>query len=347
MIIGIDLAEVSSDNFRPISGVPCAGSNARVTDEATLLRVRRGRSKRMQSRRNIILGAGAALLAPNAFAQASALQFLVVGDWGQASERQRQVANAMASVAQSNATRFVISTGDNFYPSGVGSVNDPQFRRSFEDIYAAPALQTPWYVVLGNHDYEGSPNAEIAYSSRSPRWRMPSRYWAEEMAVGAETATFYFLDTTPISRLSNAASHVPLLGAAGEAREQLQWFEQRLQADRSAWKIVVGHHPIYSSGNHGESPAVAERIRPLLETYGVQIYFNGHDHDLEHLVDRGVNYVCSGSGALARQIETVPQSRFAYPNVGFASCALGSDALALRFHDGDAAVIYEVQIARA
>ncbi len=301
----------------------------------------------MQSRRNIILGAAAAALAPNAFAQTGDLHFLVVGDWGQASEPQRQVAGAMAQVAGQGGARFVISTGDNFYPRGVGSVSDPQFRDAFEEVYAAPSLQAPWYVVLGNHDYEGSPNAEIAYSSRSPRWRMPARYWAEGMSAGGQSATFYFLDTTPISRLTNAAAHVPLLGAAGEAREQLRWFEERLAADRSDWKIVVGHHPILSSGNHGESPGVVEHIKPLLERYGVQAYFNGHEHDLEHLTEQGVDYICSGSGALSRQIDAVPQSQFAYADVGFASCLLGADVLTLRFHDARAAVIYETQIARA
>ncbi len=293
-----------------------------------------------------MLGSGAALIAPSAFAQSGDLHFLVIGDWGQGSVEQRRVADAMAGVAERNAPRFVISTGDNFYPRGVGSVTDPQFRTSFEEVYSVPSLQTPWYVILGNHDYEGSPNAQIEYSNRSPRWRMPARYWAEEMNVGGEAATFYFLDTTPIARLGNAAAHVPMLGTSNEAREQLQWLEQRLAADRSAWKIVVGHHPILSSGNHGESPAVVERVKPLLERYGVQVYFNGHEHDLEHLADGGVNYVCSGSGAAARQIDVVTQSRFAYAGLGFASCSLGVDALSLRFHDATAAVIYEAQIAR-
>lgn len=300
----------------------------------------------VRSRRNMILGAGALLIAPRAFAQDGQVRFLVVGDWGQNSEPQRRVAQAMASVADHADTGFVISTGDNFYPNGVGSVSDPQFRAAFEDVYSAPSLQTPWYVVLGNHDYEGSPNAEVAYSSRSARWRMPARYWTQAMNVGGETATFYFLDTTPIARLSNSASHVPVLGTASEAREQLEWLERSLAADASAWKIVVGHHPILSSGNHGSAPAVAERVKPLLERYGVQVYFNGHDHDLEHLVDRGVNYVCSGSGALSREIEAVEQSRFAFANVGFVSCGLDADALGLRFHNGDAAVIYEARIAR-
>ncbi len=301
----------------------------------------------LQSRRNIVLGASAALVASSAWAQTSDLHFLVIGDWGQGSNEQRRVANAMAGIAERSNSSFVISTGDNFYPRGVGSVTDPQFQTSFEEIYSAPSLQLPWYVVLGNHDYEGSPNAEVAYSGRSPRWRMPSRYWSQQMQVGGETASFYFLDTTPIARLGNAAAHMPVLGTSNEAREQLQWFEQTLAADRSAWKIVIGHHPILSSGNHGETPAVVERIKPLLERYGVHVYFNGHEHDLEHLIDHDVHYVCSGSGARARQIETVAESRFAYAAVGFASCGLASDALALRFHDGNGLVIYETPIARS
>lgn len=302
--------------------------------------------KSIKLSRRSVLAAGSCLIAPPALAQAQALQFLVVGDWGRASDQQRLVAAAMAGVASQADARFVISTGDNFYPRGVGSVSDPQFRDSFEDIYSAPSLQRPWYVVLGNHDYEGSPNAEIEYSTRSARWRMPARYWAEQMDAGGVAATFYFLDTTPIARLSNAAAHVPMLGSADEAREQLEWFEQRLSTDTSPWKIVIGHHPIFSSGNHGDTPAVAERIRPLLERYGVQAYFNGHDHDLEHLTSAGVNYVCSGSGALSRQVERVEQSRFAYADLGFASCALSAQTLTLRFHDREQAVIYEAQIAR-
>jgi acid phosphatase len=166
------------------------------------------------------------------------------------------------------------------------------------------------------------------------------------MEFAGAQATFYFLDTTPIARLSNAAAHVPVLGTSEEARRQLHWFEERLAADRSAWKIVVGHHPILSSGNHGEAPALAERIQPLLERYGAQVYFNGHDHDLEHLVENGVDYVCSGSGALSRQIDAVPQSQFAHADLGFASCELTAQTLTLRFHDEQANVIYETRIAR-
>lgn len=40
---------------------------------------------------------------------------------------------------------FVISTGDNFYEDGLTGVDDPAFKDSFTNIYAAPSLQTQWY----------------------------------------------------------------------------------------------------------------------------------------------------------------------------------------------------------
>ena len=42
--------------------------------------------------------------------------------------------------------------GDNFYESGVDSISDDKWQTTFEAIYDAPALQVPWYAVLGNHD---------------------------------------------------------------------------------------------------------------------------------------------------------------------------------------------------
>lgn len=245
----------------------------------------------------------------------------------------------MGEVGATINSAFVISTGDNFYQHGVDSVDNPQWRATFEDVYAAPSLQTPWYAVLGNHDYDGSPAAEIAYTQHSARWRMPARYWRQDIG----SASFFFLDTTPITRLDNAGA--PLLGNGGAARSQLEWLDRELAACASPWKIVIGHHPILSSGRHGAAAMMVRHVRPLLERHGVQAYFNGHDHDLEHLVEGGVHYVCSGSGAEARDVAAIPQSRFAYPHLGFASCTLSDTRLVARFHDEDGRVIYEAAIA--
>lgn len=296
------------------------------------------------SRRALLTASAALTIAPSALASPDRLDFLIVGDWGDPHvNAQREVAAAMGEVANSVAGDFVISTGDNFYNRGVRSVSDPQWRATYESVYSAPSLQAPWYVVLGNHDYAGDPGAQVAYTATSPRWRMPARYWREDMPLGGgEIVTFFFLDTTPITRLSGVRDYIP--GTTGDARPQLRWFEEQLASCTSRWRIVVGHHPILSSGNHGPDHAVAEHVRPLLERYGVHAYINGHDHDLEHLQERGIHYICSGSGSEARSINAVPQSRFAYANTGFASCAITNAQFQLRFHDSDARVLYEAQL---
>ena len=47
------------------------------------------------------------------------LVFFVVGDWGRAgNDNQRRTARLMADVAGCMPPAFVVSTGDNFYPSG-------------------------------------------------------------------------------------------------------------------------------------------------------------------------------------------------------------------------------------
>src|SRR5271170_5423387 len=95
--------------------------------------------------------------------------FLVFGDWGRQGEQdQVDVAAQMAKVAKDSGAKFIISVGDNFYENGVQSVDDPHWQKSFEEVYHDPALQVPWQVILGNHDYHGNCDAQIAYGKNNP-----------------------------------------------------------------------------------------------------------------------------------------------------------------------------------
>src|SRR5580692_6262701 len=124
------------------------------------------------SRRGLVLAAAGLATLP-AQARAPSLDFVVIGDWGRRGRwHQREVATQMGRTAATLGSQFVISVGDNFYENGVDSVTDPYWRTSFEQIYTDPALMTPWYITLGNHDYRGNVEAQLAYSGPTGRWRL-------------------------------------------------------------------------------------------------------------------------------------------------------------------------------
>lgn len=133
---------------------------------------------------------------------ANSLNFIAMGDWGRVgADHQKQVAAQMGKTASEIKAQFFIATGDNFYPSGVISEWDPLWKYSFEDIYTAFSLQWDWYPVLGNHDYKSNPDAQVAYSKISRRWKMPARYYSKLIAIPDDTASkilFIFIDTNPL-----------------------------------------------------------------------------------------------------------------------------------------------------
>ncbi|HXF10962.1 MAG TPA: tartrate-resistant acid phosphatase type 5 family protein [Desulfuromonadaceae bacterium] len=290
------------------------------------------------------------LFAETGPAPSAALNFLVFGDWGRQGEPdQAQVAEQMGKVAHDMDAKFVISVGDNFYDNGVASTQDKHWRKSFEEVYTAPSLQVPWYVTLGNHDYRGDCDSQIAYSRLSRRWNMPARYfWLSKKIDASTTADFFFLDTNPMIReyreKDKEGTREKIL--AQDVPKQLAWFRESLAVSEAQWKIVVGHHPIYSGGDHGDSPELIESILPLLEQYKVQVYFNGHDHDLQHLVAGNVNLIDSGAGSRVRPTKETPHTRFALSSSGFTAVSLQADQMDIRMVDNNGKTVYSTAIPR-
>jgi acid phosphatase len=185
---------------------------------------------------------------------------------------------------------------------------------------------------------QGNVAAQVAYSERSPRWRMPAAHFRHTESVpGGGTVELFFLDTDPIKRSYEAWSHRPL---EPFAHDELAWLERELAASRARWKIVVGHHPVFSGGSHPDTPVLVNHVKPLLERYGVQLYLNGHSHALEHIAVGGVHYITSGAGAAAPGASDRRHALRRRERLGFAVARVAADTVAIEFVDEFGAVLY-------
>jgi tartrate-resistant acid phosphatase type 5 len=307
---------------------------------------------RLTLTRRSLLGAAPALGLATlpARARGPALNFVVVGDWGrEGRDQQSAVAEQMSRRAVAINSRFVISVGDNFYEDGVTSVTDPQWKASFEDVYTRPGLMTKWHVILGNHDYQrtGNPDAQIAYARIDTRWSLPARYYlrTERLADGT-TADFFFLDTSTYIRHYYAPSSIVRVDAA-QADAQIRWFAHALAASRAAWKIVVGHHQVFAATAPGDyvGDDMLTVFKPLLDRYGVQVYINGHEHNLQHIRRDGVSYITCGAGSRTEPVTAAP-GQFASSNHGFMAMRLEPEVLSFDFINEQSTLLYRANIPR-
>lgn len=301
------------------------------------------------------------LLSANAVADTPvagpALPFLVFGDWGVNGDiGQTQVAAQMARYAAEQKATFMMAVGDNFYQTGVKSVDDPQWQTSFENVYSAPSLQIPCYAILGNHDYCENCDAQIEYGKSHPRWIMPARYYTQSRRIDDKTTVdFFFIDTCPFvneykavsAELDEVRANLRNHVLSQDENKQLAWLKAELSKSTAQWKIVVGHHPIYSGGVHGDQPELIEKVLPLLHQYGVQAYIAGHDHDLQHLQSEGIDFLCSGAGgAKLYPLKHTEQTKFAQQVFGFMGVSLSATTLQASLIDNLGTVVYQTTIHR-
>ena len=176
------------------------------------------------------------------------LRFVALGDVGTGNRGQYAVAQAMNSYFQQHPFSSVLLTGDNIYPNG----EIEKIGAAFESPYRFLRQRAvPFYAVLGNHDVRTNNGAdEIRYRG----FNMQGRYYTFTQGP----IQFFALDTN-----KQAAW-----------QEQLVWLEENLARSPATWKVVFGHHPVYSSGVHGSTPRLQE-LPSLFSRYGVQLYLSG------------------------------------------------------------------------
>ena len=104
------------------------------------------------------------------------VRFFTFGDWGSGTQDQKNVAEVTRKVCKELGCDFGLLLGDNFYEKGVSSVEDPLWKSRYQDIYQG--LNIPFYAVLGNHDWRGNPQAQVDYSKKDSRWKMPAYFYS-------------------------------------------------------------------------------------------------------------------------------------------------------------------------
>ncbi len=201
------------------------------------------------------------------------LKFLVLGDFGDASPEQYQVAEQMARLYTTFKFQLVTTMGDNLY----GSQRPRDFQRKFEIPYK-PLLDAgvKFYASLGNHDGL----EQRFYQPFNMDGRRYYTYKAPKQSV-----RFFALDSGYL------------------LAEQLAWLEKALDGSNDDWKIAYFHHPPYSSGErHGSEASVRGSLEPLFIKYNVSVVLSGHDHFYERIKPQnGIVYFICGSGGKLRR----------------------------------------------
>jgi predicted MPP superfamily phosphohydrolase len=214
------------------------------------------------------------------------LRFAVVGDWGTGDQDCAGIARQMLASKQSSSLDFVIAAGDNIYPNGSGRYFSSHFERPFAGIIKD---RVPFYAVLGNHDVEEGRQDQCQY----PLFNMAGKNYYS-IKQGDNLAELFMLDSTDLDR------------------QQINWIDEALKNTTAKWKIVVLHHPIYSSGKkHGSAMGLRKQLEPLFVRYGVNAVFSGHDHIYERTkLQQGVQYFVTGAGGKTRRGDIDLKSSF-------------------------------------
>ena len=168
----------------------------------------------------------------------------------------------IASHAWEKRPRFVVHPGDLVSTGSVKREWVEEFFGSMRPLYE----RVPLYPVLGNHEQD----AALYYDYMSlpdPEHHYTFRYGNMQ---------FFMLDSNREVR---------------EGSAQYEWLERELARCDATWKLVVYHHPAYTSdendyGDTWSGPSTRGDLRvrelvPLFDRHGVDLVWNGHIHSYE------------------------------------------------------------------
>jgi hypothetical protein len=205
------------------------------------------------------------------------VHFAVIGDYGAGGQAELDV----SKLVKSWNPDFIITAGDNNYPSGESSTIDANigqyycsFIYPYIGTYCTETLSNRFFPTLGNHDWD-----TLGAQPYLNYFTLPNNERYYDFARGP--VHFFVIDSDP--REPDGIS---------STSTQATWLRDRLSAATEHWKLVYMHHPPYSSGPHGS----ATELQWPYQQWGASAVLAGHDHDYERVVLDGFPYFVDGLG---------------------------------------------------
>jgi tartrate-resistant acid phosphatase type 5 len=249
-------------------------------------------------------------------AYAQTIRFGVIGDYGDGSQDETDVADLVKSWSPD----FIITVGDNNYNDGAASTIDVNIGQDYHSFifpyiggYGAGADKNRFFPSLGNHDwYTSGAGPYLDYFILPGNERYYDFVWGTVHLFALDS------DTKEPSGTSSTST-------------QGTWLKNKLTASTAKWKVVYFHHAPYSSGEHGNSTW----MQWPFQAWGATIVLAGHDHHYERIIVNGFPYIVNGLGGSSRYSvgPSVPGSVKKYnSNYGALSVTVdGTNSMKLEF----------------
>lgn len=210
-----------------------------------------------------------------------AVRIAVIGDYGLTSPGEEDVANLVKSWQPD----LILTVGDNNYPTGSPKTIDLNVGQYYHEYIApyggefgAGAERNRFFPALGNHDWiDPGAQAYLDY------FTLPGNERYYDVAWGP--VHVFALDSMPDEP-----------DGIEDTSTQATWLREGLAAATEPWKLVVLHHPPFSSGPHGSNVM----LQWPYQEWGANAVLAGHDHIYERILRDGLVYFVDGLGGSVR-----------------------------------------------
>jgi hypothetical protein len=272
------------------------------------------------------------------------LVFCAFGRHGTGLPGQRMVAESIAKLAETGPLDLVFLLGDSFLPSGVQSVNDPQWREKFEDVYDHKRLPITFYQVAGAAEWAGRIEVVEGYGASHQRFCFKQPPGASfTMRSHGKAVAFFPADTLRI------------VGGLEDPRTRnaIRSVTQELELSKADWKIVLGYEGFRAIADQSlaaRAEVMRSRFEHRLPAYRADVYVCASERVLQLFKPKdGVTYVTSGAGGgpeLAASTRWTEDTVFAATGGGFTWFRFDGKELEVSFRDAAGKVLYVHRITK-